>query len=342
MADKWDSVVGAPAAVGYCNRGVRGRSNCMARPDEPAMNSLSRIALCLAVAPSIAGCMAAREATRMGAPGAPAAMPGGAMAGGMPAQDFDQTVETAGEAEGASTPPRADQGRKIIFNGEYHLVAPDLDAAGAKLLAVVKRFGGFISASEVAGAGGTPRTGHWQVRVPAARFEAFMTGVGEVAEVEKTSRDSEDVTEEFLDLTSRLKNKRVEEVRLIEHLKRSTARLKDILDVEKELSRVREEIEQMEGRLRYLTHHTDLSTVEVYIREAVRFEDPRATGFGDQMSRTLRTSWEALVDLGKGGVLYLVALVPWMPFILVGGLLLRWLIRRAAAAKLPKPIPPGD
>jgi tellurite resistance protein len=66
--------------------------------------------------------------------------------------------------------------------------------------------------------------------------------------VRSLNSDAQDVTEEFYDVDARLRNKRVEEQRLVEHLKKSTARLQDILAVEREISRVRGEIEQMEGR----------------------------------------------------------------------------------------------
>jgi len=75
------------------------------------------------------------------------------------------------------------------------------------------------------------------------------------------------VGEEFTDVTARMGNARRLEARLIELLATRTGKLKDVLDVEQELARVREQIERYEGRLRYLRAHAALSTLTIYVHE---------------------------------------------------------------------------
>ncbi len=79
--------------------------------------------------------------------------------------------------------------------------------------------------------------------------------------------DAEDVGEEFVDVNARMDNARRLERRLIDLLATRTGKLKDVLDVERELARVREEIDRYEGRIRYLKAHTAMSTLSVSVHE---------------------------------------------------------------------------
>src|SRR5207237_684198 len=81
-----------------------------------------------------------------------------------------------------------------------------------------------------------------------------------IGKLESVNVNAEDVGEEFTDVTARMGNARRLESRLIDLLATRTGKLKDVLDVEQELARVREEIDRYEGRLRYLRAHAVLST----------------------------------------------------------------------------------
>ncbi|MGV3721593.1 MAG: DUF4349 domain-containing protein, partial [Actinomycetota bacterium] len=109
-----------------------------------------------------------------------------------------------------------------------------------------------------------------------------------------------------------ISNKRVEETRLLEHLRKSTGTLADILAVEQELSRVRGEIEQLQGRLRLLANQTELTTITVAINEAQEFVPIRGTSFGAEAARTLRGSISAMKQAAQGLALVVIALLPWL------------------------------
>ena len=111
---------------------------------------------------------------------------------------------------------------------------------------------------------------------------------------------SQDVTEEYVDLEARIRNKREEEKRLLKHLADSTGKLEDILAVEKELSRVRGEAEQMEGRLRFLADRAELSTVTIEASEWKDFKPPVAATFRTQVGRTFFLSVEARSRIRQG------------------------------------------
>lgn len=225
--------------------------------------------------------------------------------------------------------------RKIIYTANVELVVVEFEAAQKALGELVEKHKGYVAKSEVRGAPGSRRTGTWTLRVPEADFTAFLAGLDRLGEPQRNTIDSKDVTEEFYDLEARIKNKKVEEERLITHLKESTGKLEDILAVERELSRVRGEIEQAQGRLQKLSNLTELTTVTVTVQELKDYVPPAAPSFGTSLGRTFEGSWTALVTLGKFIVLVAVALVPWLPVLgIIGGAI--WLLVRRYQPQSPR------
>jgi hypothetical protein len=213
-------------------------------------------------------------------------------------------------ATGKTTAPAAAVPRKIIYKATVELATENLAAASRKVAEQVTAHGGYVAESSSGGTSGETREAHWKVRVPADRFDAFLAALGGVGETQSRHITSEDVSEEFYDVAARLKNKRVEEDRLIAHLKAS-GRLSDILLIEKEISRVREEVERMEGRLRFLANQTDLSTVEITLREIKGYRPEGPPSLATQARRTFGASLAGLAEFARALVLFVVALVPW-------------------------------
>ena len=249
----------------------------------------------------------------------------------------DDKGAIAAQASGETAPP-ASQPRKIIYNADVALTVADLDESADRLDAAVEAVGGYLSNSDVQGSPGNRRSGNWTARIPADRFRAFLDALSALGEPTRERVDSRDVTEEFYDLDARLKNKGIEEDRLLQLLEEATASLKDTLDVERELSRVREEIERMQGRLRYLSDQTSLSTVTIALFERDDYTPAEAPGFGTRVARTFRGSVDSLREFGERTVLFAAAVLPWIPVIALALLILRWLVRRRwtrRAASLP-------
>lgn len=213
--------------------------------------------------------------------------------------------------------------RKIIYTATVNLVAETLSETARKLAESVKAHGGYIAETNISGAAGSQRTATWKLRVPVPQFDAFMASLGTLGELQDSATTSQDVSEEFYDMAARLQNKKVEETRLIQHLQKSTGKLTEILAVEREISRVREEIERMEGRLRFLSNQSELSTVTVTIREIKDYVPPSPPSFATEIARTFSGSVRALTVAAKTFVLLLVGLLPWaLPVsLLVAGIL---------------------
>lgn len=247
--------------------------------------------------------------------------------------------EAAGGANGAQTATPVQ--RRIIYRGDIELAIDSLETFEPQIQTLVKTANGYISDYSISGSPGRARSARWQVRIPADSFDTFVAEVVKLGELEANRRTSQEVTAEFVDLEARIKNKRVEEERIIKLLEERTGQLEDIIKIETELSRVRGEIEQMEGRLRLLTDQTTMSTVTIEVKERTKYEvaAPVAATFGERVDRTFRESMADLRRTGEWVALGLVALAPWLPFWLIGLivviLVVRWFfrgLRRMAAS----------
>ncbi|OFX57888.1 MAG: hypothetical protein A2046_08870 [Bacteroidetes bacterium GWA2_30_7] len=114
--------------------------------------------------------------------------------------------------------------------------------------------------------------------------------------------NSQDVTEEFVDIAARLKTKKEVEIRYTEILKQAKT-IREILDIEEELRQIREEIEAKEGRLKYLNSQVDLSTINLSITQYF-ITDRYEPGFFGKIGKALSNGWDGLL-LFIIGVMYL-------------------------------------
>jgi hypothetical protein len=275
---------------------------------------------------------AAREKARFASP----PPPGAPAAESAPSPGVSDEVSLTGGtlADKASTAP-AD--RKIITTGSLTLEVLDLDKALSELKALVGRHGGFISQSSIS-VEDNWRSGTVTVRVPAAHFEQVHDGARALGVVKHDEQQGEDVTEQWQDLEARLRIRRQEEESLLELMKKQ-GRLADLLQVEKRLWEVREQIEQAEGRLRYLKDRVDLATLTVSLSQQI----PASVSTGGRWNLGYHL-WQAIVALNRLvqgiiiGLQYLVitGLPIWLPLVLI----IWWLRRRLRAARLRRQQPP--
>ena len=241
-----------------------------------------------------------------------------AVSGAASAPSEAQNGKSAPSSVGASGQAVAPAQRKIIYTATVDLVVENLTQGQTKLLNLVKTNKGYVSETNVGGASGEQRTGTWKVRVPVENYEAFMAGAARLGELQSSNSSSQDVTAEYYDVAARIKNKQVEEARLQELLKRATGKLSEVLQVEKELSRVRGEIEQLQGRIRVLSNLSSLTTVTISMHEIKDYVPPAPPTFGTEIARQFDGSLAVMRAAGKGLVLLGAALLPWLPLGLLG------------------------
>jgi len=155
----------------------------------------------------------------------------------------------------------------VIRTGQTSIEVDSLERAVAQVRLLAARVGGYVANTTMQTGRGQLRAATLEVKIPAARFDDGLDGLSVLGKLESVNVNAEDVGEEYTDVTARMTNARRLETRLIELLATRTGKLKDVLDVEQELARVRGEIERYEGRLRYLRAHAVLSTMTIYVHE---------------------------------------------------------------------------
>ena len=170
--------------------------------------------------------------------------------------------------EDAATPPLPEMPTNMIIRTATASVEVDsLQPAIVQVRLLATRLGGYVASSGIETGKNQLRQADIELKIPAARFDEALSGLTRIGKLESVNVDAEDVGEEFVDVTARMDNAKRLERRLIDLLATRTGKLKDVLDVEQSLARVREEIERYQGRIRYLAAHTAMSTLSVSVHE---------------------------------------------------------------------------
>jgi hypothetical protein len=220
----------------------------------------------------------------------------------------------------SDSPPPAAPGM-VIRTGAASIRIDSLEPALATLRVLAARVGGYVANTSVQAGPAQYRQATLEIKVPAARFDDLVAGLEPIGKVEAVNVTAEDVGEEFVDVSARVSNAKRLENRLIELLATRTGRLQDVLSVERELARVREEIERYEGRLRYLRTRSTMSTLSITVHEPVPVVgDPGS----NVLVRALERAWRNFVELVAGFIASLGVLVP---LVLAGGTVV-WGVRR--------------
>lgn len=201
---------------------------------------------------------------------------------------------------------------KIIKTADIEFATRDMDATYSRIRKAIAATGGSLQ-DDNTGKSYNQVYRNLVIRVPSANFETLVDSIGQGVDYFDTKRISRhDVGEEFVDLQARLKAKRKLEERYLQLLSKAK-NVKEMLEIERELASIREEIEAKQGRLNYLQNQVSMSTISLrFYKETV--EAQVQASFGSKIVNALKGGWNGLLTFFIG-VLYL-----W-PFLLVVGLI---------------------
>ena len=202
--------------------------------------------------------------------------------------------------------------RKIVYSATVAMVVESFDGIAESVVGLTEKFGGFIASANIRGSRGDQREGVWTLRIPSAEYRTFLDSAGNVGEVSSITETTQEVTAEFYDVEARIRNKQIEEQRLVAILEERTGKLDDILSVEKEISRVRGEVEQLEGRFRVLSDMTSYSRITLTISEVKPFKPAVVPTFGTELRREWQQTLNGLANAGKNIVICVVSFGPWL------------------------------
>jgi len=268
-----------------------------------------------------AGSGAADEVYQLAAPQAapaPAAvatsLPSAEVAGAEVAEPTDQLPSATRDS---ATPAM------IIRTGTATIKVDSLEPAIVRLRALALSVGGYVGNTSMQTGTDQLRSATVEIKVPAPRWGQLVAGLKPIGTLEAENENAEDVGEEFVDVQARVANARRLETRLIDLLANRTAKLTDALQVERELARVREEIERYEGRMRYLRTRAAISTMTVTVHEPAPVLG--STPGQNPIAEAFRDAWRIFVGLiafliSSLGVLIPLVVIGWVLWMLRG----RW------------------
>ena len=238
-----------------------------------------------------------------------------------------ETKQVTGDADLANKPNTTEQSNKagslaqrpqLIKTAELSLRLESIDRMMVQLRQIVQSKQGDIYDFQDDRSLGNER--HRQatlvLKVPSKVLDATVAEIAKLGRVESQGVKSEDVTSQIVDTDARLKNLRQQEDLTRKIMDRSGS-VRDILAVSKELSAIREQIEQLDASVKNLRQQVAYSTIDLKVEE-MQSATPTSDAFGVRVQETWKNSTHAAGSLGTNLVLGLLWLLPFLPFMAIG------------------------
>ena len=246
---------------------------------------------------------------------------------------------SAQDAVGASAQTSGTQGpgtvatNMIIRSGNASLEVDSLEVAIAAVQRIATSLGGWVGNTSLTSGDYQVRSATIELKIPAARYDDALNGLKPVGKIETIASEAQDVGEEFVDVSARASNSRRLEERLVALLTTRTGKLEDVLAVERELARVREEIERYEGRLRFLRTRVATSTLLVTVHERAPLVS--ASPGENVLGNAFKDAWRNFVRFIAALIASLGTIIPILLLLAIAFLLWRRVRSRARTVKAP-------
>jgi hypothetical protein len=227
--------------------------------------------------------------------------------------------------------------RKIIRNAEITIEVDAPDEGQRKIASIAEKHGGFVvisesSQSDTKSQSSAASVVNVVIRVPAQNFNAAVEEIrGAVApggRILHEKKSGQDVTEEYIDLEARLRAKRALEAQFLEIMKQAH-KVSDALEVQTQLTQVRTEIEQIEGRRRFLENQSALSTITVTLRTPAPVVAATTRGFLYDLKSAFGDGVDTAAEIVLGVIRFVILMIPIALLILLPcWFAFKWLRRR--------------
>ncbi|WP_208586012.1 DUF4349 domain-containing protein [Gracilibacillus suaedae] len=223
------------------------------------------------------------------------------------------------------------EGRKIIHNAQLHLETETFDETVNFLETETANYDGYVVNSNYSNhREEAERFGRMTIRIPAGQFQDFIAIVenGDLKILNK-SVSGEDVTEQYVDLTSRLESKEVVEKRLLAFMEEAE-KTEDLLKISNDLADVQEDIEQLTGKINYLENQSDYATIDIELTERrvdmPSVQDESLSTWEKTQDQFLK-SIQAILSIASGLFVFLVGNAPIIILFLIIGLVVYFVIK---------------
>ncbi|BCJ42934.1 lipoprotein [Actinoplanes ianthinogenes] len=270
--------------------------------------TLGAVVLCGAL---LAGCGSSSSSDGVSSDSGKVAAP--AAGGAEPAlgegQAADSTAQGGKDTTAEAPDLRVDQ-RSIIYTGTITVQVKDVNAAAARITGITSGAGGFIGGDDRQSGAGGADTATMKLRIPATKFDAALKQIGELGEEQSRAINTEDVTEEVVDLDARIavQQARVDSGRRLLGQAKS---LNDLVMLEKEVATRESDLASLQAKKRRLADLTALSTVTVVLLGPTA-APPAPADEPSGFLAGLSSGWNALGDSLTVLLTVLGALLPWL------------------------------
>lgn len=206
---------------------------------------------------------------------------------------YNITVEPGAAPAPPPPPPQSEAasiGPLIARTASLNVSVKEFNSARAAVEKIAKAHQGYISTLNLTTEKGSPQSLEAKLAIPAAQFDAALADLRALGRVAQEQQSSEEVTSQVVDLDARLKNSRETEAQLAKILRARAGKVGDVLEVEREMARVRGEIESMEAEQKQLRARVAFSAIDLNLSEEYQAQ------LGDGPVGAGRQLWNALVD----------------------------------------------
>lgn len=241
--------------------------------------------------------------------------------------DVSQPVEPPNDAGVTTGQPQ------LIKRAQLSLVVDSVDAGLKSASQIIRTQQGDILDLQDNQIEAVQRTAYLRIRVPQANLDNLLEALGEVGTVQQQGLSAEDVSTQIVDSKARLRNLRKSEESLLKIMERS-GEISHVLDVSRELSRIREQIEQIDARVQNLQAQVRYSTVDLTLAAAVA-PQPVGRPLTETISRTWSEATQSVGDLTVGLLqlgLWLLAYSPYLLIVAIAAVLGYRTLRRRPSA----------
>ncbi len=255
-------------------------------------------------------------------------------------------AQSTGQASDATVADTSAQilDRMVIRTAQLTIEVQQMESALARARDIATRAGGFVSASNthVEKVNNQDQmVADLTLQVSSASADSAISELRALGNVTSETTGSQDVTEEYVDLQSNLRNLQASEAAILKLMDKAT-QIQDVLSLQRELTNVRGQIERLQGRKTYLERRTDMATITLSLRpQPTPSPEPVLGGAWDPVA-TAQRGWQASLGLLRGAadvVIVVLAFSWWLvPFIGLG--IYAWIHRRRPAPRLVTPADP--
>ena len=225
--------------------------------------------------------------------------------------------------------------RMIIHQAQLQVKVKEFKQAQLNIEKKVTEYGGYLVESNVYGQDASAISGTMVIRIPEKHFQAFLKDAEEEATVLERNVTGQDVTEQYVDLQSRVTSKRAVEARLLEFMG-TAQKTEDLLKISADLATVQEEIEVIVGKMNYLENQTSYATIEISMfedRVIVPVLDKNNLDTWDKTKKQLANSTNFMLAAGSGLIVFFIGNLPIIILLSLVGIGFYFFIRRKRSTK---------